>query len=193
MIGELFKINASTLFILKPVVGVNWGVLGEEFGLINSYLQDKAREDLTGELLFVLFKPVDFDYFEMFLEEQSKSEHFLEDYDYAGGYVVMVYKIPKWLESDFKLFKEGKYSKFSDLLKNCYDKEVKAFLQPIPTFQWDVFNKSDRLRKELEEYIGNYIDKSSEIWGLPDVEKKEVLDIQQFIKPNGVKSLQESK
>jgi len=183
MIGELFKYNCSTLFILKPVIGVNWGILGEEFGLINSYLRDRAREDLTGELLFVLFKPIDFDYFEMFLEEQSESEHFLEDYDYAGGYVVMVYKIPEWLKPDFELFKQGKYSKFSNLLKNCYDKEVKAFLKPIPTFQWEVFNKSKSLREELEEYIGSAIDKNSEIWELPDQEKKEVLDIQQFIKP----------
>ena len=55
MIAELFRYNCSCLFILKPVVGVNWGVLAEDFGMINSYLRDKSREDLEGELLFVLF------------------------------------------------------------------------------------------------------------------------------------------
>src|SRR5687768_5394776 len=130
MIAELFKYNCSTLFMLKPTIGINWKILEDEFGMINSYLKDKTREDLEGNLLFVLFKPVDFDYFELFLEEQQeRAENFIEDYDYAGGYVVMVYRIPEILKEDFELFKKGKYSKLSKLLKNCYEREVKAFLK----------------------------------------------------------------
>lgn len=183
MIAELFKYNCSTLFILRPVVGVSWGILAEDFGMVNSYLKDKSREDLEGELLFVLFKPIDFDYFELFLEQQAALEHFIEDYDYTNGYVVLVYKIPEYLKSDFELFKQGKYSKFSDLIKNCYEKQVVTFLKPISTFQWDVFNKAKSLRKELEEFLETQIEKGSELWQLPDVEK-ECLNIQQFIKPN---------
>jgi hypothetical protein len=182
MIAELFRYNCSTLFFVKPVVGVDWGILKEEFGLINSYLKDKAREDLEGNLLFALFKPIDFDYFELFLEQQSNLEHFLEDYDYKNGYVVIAYKIPEEYKEDFELFKHGKYSKFSDLLKNCYQKEVVAFLKPIPTFQWDVFNKSKKLRKELEEFLETTFEKGMELWSKPD-EQKELLNIQQFIKP----------
>lgn len=184
MIAELFKYNASTLFMLKPVVGVDWGILSEDFGLINSYLQDKAREDLTGDMLFVLFKPIDFDYFELFLEQQSALEHFIEDYDYTDGYVVLAYRIPEKLKDDFELFKKGMYSKLSKIIKECYDREIRAFLKPIPTFQWEVFNKSKAFRKELEEFLDTVFTKDMELWQKPDLEGKEILDIQQFIKPN---------
>lgn len=184
MIAETLKYNCSTLFILKPVVGVNWGILEEEFGLINSYLKDKSREDLTGDLLFILFKPIDFDYFELFLEEQSnRNNAFLEDYDYAGGYVVMVYRIPEHMKPDFELFKQGKYSKLSSIIKEAYDKEVKAFLKPQPSFQWRVFKKDPSLRKELEEFLGSHFTKDMELWEMPDVDKKELLDIEKFLNP----------
>lgn len=181
MIAELFRYNCSTLFILKPVVGVNWGILKSDFGLINSYLKDKAREDLNGDMLFVLFKPTDFDYFEMFLEEQSeKNLSFVEDYDYTGGYIVIVYKIPEILKPDFELFKKGQYSRFSSLIKECYDKQVVAFLQPHPTFQWGVFEKAKWLKKELEEFLETQIERGSELWNLPDIEGKEVLTLEKL-------------
>lgn len=186
MIAELFRYNTSTLFILKPVVGINFGVLKKEFGVINSYLKDKAREDLEGDMLFVLFKPVDFDYFEQFLEEQQEnSANFLEDYDYAGGYVVVVYKIPEKMKEDFELFKQGKYSKLSDIIKNCYDKEVKAFLKPMPSFQHEVFSRAKRLKEELEEFLNAKFEKGAELWSLPDLSEggKETLDIEKFLKP----------
>lgn len=186
MIGELLKVNCSTLFMLKPVVGVSNMVLQDEFGMINSYLQDKSREDLNGDYLFVLFKPIDFDYFELFLEEQAeRNKDFVEDYDYAGGYVVIVYKIPEILKDDFELFKKGKYSKLSTIVKECYEKEIKFFLEVIPGFQHEVFSKANRLKEELEEKFGMYFTKDMELWQLPDITGKEVLDIQSFIKPKG--------
>lgn len=194
MICELFKYNCSALFLLKPTIGINFGILASEFGMINSYLRDKAREDLEGNLLFVLFKPIDFDNFEWFLEQQTeKAENFIEDYDYAGGYVVMVYRIPDVLKPDFELFKQGKYSKFSKLIKNCYEREVKAFLKPQQSFQWDVFTKAESLKRELEEFLDTTFEKSAELWTMMD-EEKELLDIQQFIKPerNGIDEFAES-
>lgn len=184
MIAELFKYNCSALFILKPVVGINYGTLKENYGFINSYLRDKAREDLTGNLLFVLFRPQDFEYFEMFISEQSlDNDNYLEDYDYSNGYVVMVYRIPEKFKEDFEKFKEGKYSKLSSLIKNCYEKEIKTFLIPEESFQWSVFNKSSKLRKTLEEFLDCQFTKDMELWQLPDIENKEVLDIEKFLYP----------
>lgn len=190
MIAELFKYNCSTLFILKPVVGINFGLLSSEYGMINSYLKDKSREDLEGNYLFVLFRPEDFSYFEMFIEDQVETNpSFMEDYDHPEGYVVMVYKIRDELKDDFELFKQGKYSKLSYLIKDCYQKEVKAFLKPIPSFQWQVFKKNKELREKLEEFVGAHIEKDMELWALPDVEGKEVLDIEKFLQPEPQKLL----
>lgn len=173
MIGEMFKYNCSTIFMIKPIIGVNFGVLKDEFGMINSYLKDKSREDVQGDYLFILFKPIDFDNFESFLEtQQEKNLDYIEDYDYTNGYVVILYKIPDVLKDDFELFKQGKYSKLSKLIKSCYDKEVKAFLKPLPGFQYEVFIKARRLKEELEEYLGSHFEDGMELWMLPDMEKE---------------------
>lgn len=183
MIAELLKYNCSTLFILQPVTGVKWSEQEEEFGMINSYLKDKAREDLTGDLLFVLFKPKDFDYFELFVQEQEgNNSAFLEDYDYADGYVVLVYRIREELKKDFELFKQGKYSKLSELIRKSYDREVRAFIKPIPSFQWEVFRRATRLRKELEEFFETQLEKEAELWAIPDM-NKETLDIEKILNP----------
>lgn len=185
MIAELFKYNCSTLFILKPVVGESYGSLRENYGFINSYLKDKAREDLSGDLLFVLFKPEDFEYFGMFVSEQIAENHnFIEDYDYTDGYVVIVYKIPQVMKEDFEKFKKGEYSKFSHIIKNCYKKEIKSFIDPNKSFQWKVFDKSKELKKELEDFLDVQFTKDMELWQIPDVEGKEILDIEKFLYPD---------
>lgn len=200
MIEHIVKANnASTLFLLTPVTRQEKELLNE-YQLINSYLRDKDREDLVGDLLFVLFKPTDLEYFELFTYTQAhENEDFLEDYDYAGGYVVIVYRIPQWLKEDFEKFKRGEYSKFSDKAKGFFRKmkKAKGRIESTQSIQWDVFNKETTLRKDIEKYVGEPIDPTQELWPVPNMEK-ETLNILKFrkneydsIDPSG-KSLQQS-
>lgn len=182
------KGTPSRWFILKPIVKETADAL-KEHNLINSYLRDKYREDLYGEdLLFVLFKPPDFDYFELFLHQQiAENKNYVEDYDYEGGYVVVVYKIPDGLKADFELFKRGKYSRMSDRIKASYGKEIRrtgTVKQMVfkKTFQHMVFTKDPQLQQLLEEYMGiRFADHfpskvDMELWEAVDMEK-ETLDI----------------
>jgi len=173
--------NTSTLFLLQPITRMEREFLNE-YQLINSYLKDVSREDLEDDLLFVLFKPNDFDYFELLIHTQStENEDFVEDYDHGDGYVVLVYKIPEWMKNDFEKFKKGKYSEFSDKTKGFFKKvkKIPGRLHTTTSIQWDVFNKSEKLRKDLEEFIGEPLDKNAELFSIPNMEK-ETLDIEKI-------------
>lgn len=173
--------NASTLFLLTPVSGQEVELL-REYQLIDSYLRDSDREDLTGNLLFVLFRPDDMEFFELFLyTESSQNVNFMEDYNYAGGYIVLVYKIPDKMKDDFEKFKLGQYSKFSKETKSLFKKStgVRKGFEPLTTLQWDVFSKSSALRKDLEKFVGETLPDDIELYGIPDIEK-ETLTISKF-------------
>lgn len=173
--------NASTLFLLTPISGQEVELL-REYQLIDSYLKDVDREDLNGNYLFVLFKPEDMEFFELFLyTESTNNENFIEDYDYAGGYIVLVYKIPEWLKDDFEKFKKGQYSKFSAKVKSLFKKvqKSKGNIKTVTTIQWDVFSKNPELRKDLEKFVGESIPDDIELYGIPDMER-ETLNISKF-------------
>lgn len=171
--------NASTLFLLTPVSGHDVDLL-REYQLLDSYLKDIDREDLDGNLLFVLFRPQDREFFELFLyTESAENENFVEEYDYAGGYIVLVYKIPEWLTDDFVRFKDGKYSKFSAKTKAMFKKTKKIGIKSLTTIQWDVFSKNKDLKQDLERFIGESIPDDMELYGIPDMQK-ETLNIQKF-------------
>lgn len=171
------KFNASSLFLLRPLAGEERGAL-EEYNFINTYMRDVNKEEYGDGFLFALFKPVDFDFFELFLHgQQTENENFVEDYDYDGGYVVIVYSVPDRLRADYERFKKGEYSKFSMFTKSLFRKmKLKNAIQKIPGFEWQVFNKSEVLRKELEQYVGEQIDDDAELYPIPN-EQKETLDI----------------
>lgn len=185
------KFNSSTLFILKPVIKEGMDVLLEH-NLINSYLKDKNRDDIEGDHLFVLFKPPDMDYFELFLHEQEENLNFVEDYDYEGGFVVLVYKIPEAMKKDYALFKTGRYSKMSQWFKSYYATELvkkgKTItvevdgLRITKSIQWLVFDKDKKLQFLLEKYMGIKFDDiydnkdDIELWTGVD-EVRELLDI----------------
>ncbi len=182
MIKHLLKGNASKFFLLIPVMGgkIDWGEM-EENNFINSYLKDKNREDIEEDVLFVLFKPPDFDNFELFLQKQQENPDFIEDYDYEGGYVVLVYRINNALKADFNKFKQGKYSEFSDITKRMFKRMIPEegviFGEKlVMSFQWKVFNKSPVLKRELEELFEIPLDANAEIWSIPN-EEKETLNI----------------
>lgn len=172
--------NTSALFILKLVMGETLDKL-LTYRIVNSYLRDKDREDLLTNVLFVLFKPDDWPEFETFVEQQEQTKDFLEEYDYEGGYVVLVYRIPFSLKRDFEKFKEGKYSEFSASTKNLFKKMIPdgrmGKLQK--SLQWEIFEKEPDLREQLEDDLDVVLPDDSEVWSIPST-IKETLNINQI-------------
>ncbi len=93
-----------TLKIGKEVLMAN--------GFINAYVKDAMKEVQYENCIYLLFKPANNNLFKEFLDaEYERTTALIDDYDYNGGYVILVYTLDDKWKSDFDLIRQGKYSK----------------------------------------------------------------------------------
>lgn len=176
--------TTSTLFLL-PGLGIKEEEVRFRYGFINAYLKDEDREPYERGV-YLLFKPENVIEFEHFLErEKRRTAQLIEDYDYRGGYVVLVYVFPEEYLHEWKLFLKGRYSKFRDKYKVLLpDIESKVDADGMPftemSIQYMIVFKADALKAYLEKRLGEELEEDAEYWGKPSV-KKETLNINKIL------------
>ena len=155
-------------------------------GFINAYLDDVGRDFKYNNVIYVLFLPTDLAKFREFLDnEYERTTEIVEDYDYEGGFVVLVYKLNMKWETDFDLIKQGRYSETTDNFQKLFPKVIKIKKNGLHrdeiSLQYRVFNKTDDMIKYWENKLGIDWDDSLEVWEGFD-EGKEILDINKMKK-----------
>lgn len=155
----------------------------EENGYLNAYVKDKNKEDNYEDAVYLLYKPEDTFKFKKFLEmEKSRTSDLIEDYDYGGGYVVVVYKLNPKFKKDFNLIKQGAYSKTSDKFKALFSKVLKiktkgGLHRDELSLQFRIFEKTNDLVEFWEAKFGIEFTPDMEVWGGWN-EEMETLDIE---------------
>lgn len=153
-----------------------------DYGYINAFIKDLSRDIQYEDVVYVLLKPKNMDAFRLFLEsEYDRTENIIEDYDYDGGFVVLVYKLNPELKEDFELIKQGKYSKTSEKFKSQFPKVKKITIAGLRrdelSTQWRIFRKTTDLKEHWEEKLGVSFNDELEVWeGFH--EERETLDIE---------------
>lgn len=133
---------------------------------------------------YLLFRPDNIDMFKEFLDgEYERTKTIVDDYDYDGGFVVLVYELNKKFRRDFELIKQGKYSKTSKDFQALFPKVihlVKSGLRKEElSLQYRVFNQTEDLRKYWEDRLGVEFTEDMEVWqGF--VEENEILNIEKL-------------
>jgi hypothetical protein len=177
------KKNITSIFMV-PTLAIPYGKLNEN-GYINGYIDDLTHSSKYKNCVFVLFKPDDLDVFREFLDsEYERTKAVIEDYDYEGGFVVVVYQLDNKYKKDFKLIKQGKYSKTSKEFQKLFPKTIKIVKNSLHkeeiSLQYRIFNKNRDLINFWEEKLGiNLIEtvgEDFELWEGWD-EQKEILEI----------------
>jgi hypothetical protein len=139
-------------------------------GFINAYLVDNVSESTYEDCIYILFKPKDLDMFKDFLDsEYERTKQIVEDYDYEGGFVVVVYKLSQKWKEDFNLIKQGKYSQTSDGFQKVFPKVIKLMKNGLHrdelSLQYRIFNKTNDLIEYWQDKLGiTYWDESMEAW-----------------------------
>ena len=177
--------NTITSIFMVPSLKVPKNSLKDN-GFINAYLDDVGRDFKYNNVIYVLFLPTDLAKFREFLDnEYERTTEIVEDYDYEGGFVVLVYKLNMKWETDFDLIKQGRYSETSDNFQKLFPKVIKIKKNGLHrdeiSLQYRVFNKTDDMIKYWENKLGIDWDDSLEVWEGFD-EGKEVLDINKMKK-----------
>lgn len=143
-------------------------------GFINAYADDELHtiKYPQGEVVFVLLKPSDFSKFNEFLNKEYERNNVLEDYDYEGGYVVIVYSLNKDFKKDFDLIREGKYSKTSKQFQKLFTENIQLNGKIEKSLQYRVFNKTEDLIAYWNERVGEALPLGHELWEMYDLQKE---------------------
>lgn len=157
----------TSIFIV-PTLNISREKLADN-GYVNGYIKDGMRDIQYENAVYLLFKPENLDKFKDFLDEEyERTKSIIDDYDYEGGYIVVVYKLNSRLEEDFKLIKESKYSQTSKKFQEIFPKIVKitklGFVKDEISLQYRIFNKTQDLYDYWENILGTSIDSTTEIW-----------------------------
>lgn len=181
--GQDIRITNTTRFLLR---GLN--LFKEElmkYGFVNAFLDDVSHEHHYENSVYLLFKPEDLSAFEWLVESEKLRTHLLVDeYDYPGGYIVLVYKFPAEFMDEYRLFLDGKYSKFREKYISLFPMEKKVPNKrgiPVaqPSFYHHVFKRTDTMREYWENKLDATLTEDSEYWSIPSVEQ-ETLNIKNY-------------
>jgi hypothetical protein len=162
-----FKKTITTAFIV-PTLGISKEQLNIN-DFINGYSKDANRDVQYENCIYVLFRPSNVDRFRLFLEKEYERVKVVDDYDYEGGYVIVVYELDKKYSKDFSLVRQGKYSKTSKQFQEQFSKMVKIntggnnFREDV-SLQYRVFTKSKDLVEYWENRLDIKIDEDQELW-----------------------------
>jgi len=173
----------TSIFIV-PTLSIAREKLADN-GYINGYIKDGMRDIQYKNAVYLLFKPENLDKFKEFLDEEyERTKSIIDDYDYEDGYVVLVYKLNTIYQKDFKLVKQGKYSKTSKQFQELFPKTMRVYISTNTfetklTLQYRIFNKTEDLKEFWEEKIDMKLDEDSEVWTM-FVEDKEILNLEKI-------------
>lgn len=173
-ISEVKK-TICTIFIV-PTLHVPKDALRDN-GFINGFIKDAISEEEYEDCVFLLFKPEDLDKFRVFLDEEyQRTKDVISDYDYDGGFVVVVYRLNPKYSTDFNLVKQGKYSKTSKDFQNEFPKVVKLMKNGLHkdelSLQYRVFKRTEDLVKFWEDKFDVTFPDEQEVWHGWDEEKE---------------------
>ena len=175
---------SNTSIFMIPTLGIKKEFL-EENNCINAFCSDSKRDIQYEDAVYLLFKPTDLDKFKSFLDsERERTKALIDDYDYEGGYIVLVYQLDKKWKNDFQLIKEGKYSKTSNDFQQIFPKVRKMVIDGKQadqiSLQWRIFKKTEDMREfwENDEKWGSGVrfTEDMEVWPIWK-EEREILNI----------------
>ena len=190
------NLNDTSIFLL-PSLGIKnetWFKLG----FINAFLSDINREEKENKednYLYLLFKPTDIQKVELnrkiqLLEQGDEQQKFyVDDYDYPGGYVVLVVKFPQKFKKDYKRFLKGKYSYFSKEYQDVFPETVttdfineKGIVEKLigKSFQLLVINRDPSMKAYTEKQYDIELDDDDEVYHMY-IPENEILNIDSII------------
>lgn len=182
--GTYYSPTITSLFFV-PTLKIDGKDLKEN-NFINAFIKDIKRE-AQEDSVFLLFKPDNLQIFDYFVEcEYGRINSPLqEDYDYSGGYSVLIYSLDPNYQEDFQLIKQGKYSHTSEDFQNLFPMVKKITNQQglhrdELSLQTRIFKKTEDLKQYWEDKLGMEFKEYMEVWSGFD-EEKETLNIDDYL------------
>ena len=126
---------------------------------------DKYPEFNNGKYLFVVYRFFNHSFYKEFEKELSTQSNLVKTVDFCEDKVLFIFEIPKEYLETVELFKEGKYSKFSQDAKSliiAYSAQAYKY-PPLLEDLTGVLWKHKTRREKLEKELGVTLPKDSEL------------------------------
>lgn len=177
------KKNISSIFIVPTLKISREGLKNN--GFINGYVADSGKEVQYDNCCYLLFKPNNIEKFQDFLQNEydrtlHEKSYVIDDYDYEGGFVVVVYKLDSRFKEDYDKVKQGKYSKTSEKFQKLFPETLKLWkdgkYRDTTSLQHRIFKKDASLKEDWENKTDTSFRDDWELWDIWD-DQKEILDM----------------
>lgn len=163
-------VTATSLFLVQLIGIPQAPIRLAEAGFVNAYIKDEIHNVEYDRGLYLLFKPKYSLSLNDFLdEERDRKARIIEEYDYAGGYTMVVYQYDAKWEEDVKLITQGKFSKTSRGFQNTIEKTrtTQKMGRKVETMsiQHQIFKCVPEIIEYWEDLYGLNIDyKTDQCW-----------------------------
>ena len=181
-------LTKTTEFLIRPLGIVpkhehypEWLIV-KRYGFLNGFIKDQDHETSIERPVFLLFKPSNPVGINKFITEEYEIGLLKEDYDYPGGYIVLLYEFPEEYKADYDLILQAKYSKTSKGFKDLFPEIRSATMsrnkkgEPVEkiqrTFQYMVLHQDPVLKENVENAYGAKLDSDSELYDIFRIEKE---------------------
>jgi len=157
---KYLKYNASVYFLLRPITNTT---LAEHHkaGFINSYLYYEGKESF-----YCVYK--ENEYYPELLFSFRNNTNFVQEFS-CNNNSIIEWKIPDEYSKDYQIFKQGKYSSFSNFFKTQFEKKLSTGAKSL---QWKIFDKDEELKKMIENYVGCKLDNDTDYFFIPQIKKE---------------------
>ena len=161
------KISATNLFIV-PILNIGREKL-LKVGFVEAFIKDELRELKYENAVYLLFKPINWEEFNMFLEEQREMRMPLVDEYHHGEWAVVVYQFPKQWQRDVDILMTGKFSQVSRRYKDLIPYWHKGsdgkggFIEEV-TNQHLIYNKSQKVKDYWKKELDLDFEEQDEVW-----------------------------
>jgi len=169
-----------TTIFMAPTLKIEKELLKEN-GFINAFIVDKSAKKKYEDCIFLLFRPKYFSRFRKFVnDEYNRTRSLIDDYDYANGFVVLVYRLNSKFANDFELIKQSKYSKTSKSFQIMFPEtvEIERDNEKVEekSLQYRVFNKTSELKDYWKKNFFVTYREGDEIWHEFEEDKESLKD-----------------
>ena len=167
---HMAKRTKSSIFVL-PMLGGNKNLFFWDRLFVNAFLETPEEKNCIALLYRWSSDPL----FIKFEKALSQFKDFRKKYDPNPYYVLFVFDVPNKHKTNYKLFKNGKYSKLSKTYK----------IEILDFHDLEMFNEVGQIlfqdpkrKKIMENKLGVILDENSELLSI--IDKDETFDIKKY-------------
>lgn len=144
MANEFLKLTATSIFVV-PILRLRIPELWK-LGFENAYIKDELKDMDYKHAVYLLFRPMNLEAFNEFVEGERDRKFLIDEYDYPDGWTMLVYRFHEQWQEDVDIILTGKFSEASEPFKREIPRKVEGDGNTVMSLPHHIFGKTQYLK-----------------------------------------------